>query len=243
MINKKFNFDVDWTTGDGRNVRLAWITKGQCRAVFGINYRWVLKYAYWQGGQSNQIECEMYQRVPHLLPPTFRMDAAYSCILQGRAEFTLDTLLAGPQTTTEIIPLLGRLCEYLRRLTLEACGHRLRIKDFSPRNVAFFAAGWAPPGGGLSPKGPGGGLSPQGSGVFTHGWACCDFGNWEFLPPSSGREVWHHQHDVLKRLESSDHWAHRSNAFACMSSWLVGRPGEHLAEQATDYLLSVINLR
>ena len=229
MINKRFNFDVDWTTGDGRNVRLAWITKGQCRAVFGLNHRWVLKYAYWQGGQSNQIECEMYLRVPHLLPPTIRMDAAYSCILQGRAECTLDTLLAGPMTTTQIIPLLGKLCEYLRRLTLEACGHRLRIKDFSPRNVAFFAAGGLPP--------HGGGLSPHGW------WACCDFGNWEVLPQSSGREVWHHLHDILKRLESSDHWAHRSNAFECMSSWLVSRPGEHSVEQATHYLLSVMNLR
>ena len=235
MINKRFNFDVDWTTGDGRNVRLAWITKGQCRAVFGLNHRWVLKYAYWEGGQSNQIECEMYQRVPHLLPPTFRMDAAYSCILQGRAEFTLDDLLAGPETTAQIIPLLGMLCEYLRRLTLAACDYRLRIKDFSPRNVAFFAAGLAPSGGGLSPLGPGGGLSPQGG-----GWACCDFGNWELMPPSSGRVMWNHQHDILKRLESSEHWKHRSNAFKCVRSWLVDRPGEHQALQAADYLLTFI---
>ena len=116
----------------------------------------------------------------------------------------------------------GKLCEYLRRLTLEACAHRLRIKDFSPRNVAFFAAGWAPPGGGLFPQGLGGGLSPQGGGLSPLGWACCDFGNWELLPQTSGREVWHHLNDILKRLESSEHWAHRSKAFECI--WVLPVP-------------------
>ena len=145
-------------------------------------------------------------------------------------------------STREIIPLLAMLCEYLRKLTLEACGHRLRIKDFSPRNVAFFETGWAPPGGGLS-QGPGGGLSPQGGIPPHHGWACCDFGNWEVLAASSGREVWHHQNDILKRLESCDSWARRSNAFECMRSWLVSRQGEHLAIQAADYLQRAMNLR
>ena len=98
-------------------------------------------------------------------------------------------------------------------------------------------------GGGLFPQGLGGGLSPQGGGLSPLGWACCDFGNWELLPQTSGREVWHHLNDILKRLESSEHWAHRSRAFECMSSWLVSRPGERLAEQATNYLLSVMNLR
>ena len=220
MINKKFQSDTDWTTSDGRTVLLEWITKGQCRAVFGLNYRWVVKYAYWQGGQSNQIECEMYRRVPHLLPQTFQMDARCSCILQSRGEFTLDALLGGPMTTRHLIPLLAKLCEYLRRLTHEAFGHRLRIKDFSPRNVAFF----------------GGGMSPQ-------GWACCDFGNWELLSPASCRDASHAQRDVLSRLESSDHWARRTNTFACVSSWLVSRPGEHTAEQAADYLTTVIAAR
>ena len=100
-----------------------------------------------------------------------------------------------------------------------------------------------PAGEGLFPQGLGGGLSPQGGGLSPLGWACCDFENWEWLPQTSGREVWHHLHDILKRLESSDHWAHRSKAFECLSSWLVTRPGEHLAEQATHYLLSVMNLR
>ena len=246
-INKKFRHDVDWTCGDGRTVLLTWITKGNCRAVFGINHRWVLKYSYWQGGQSNQIECEMYNRVPHLLPPTFRLDAAYSCVLQGRAEFTLETLLGGPTTTEFMLPLLGKLCEYLRTLTLEACRHRLRIKDFSPRNVAYFAADWGPPGGGLSPHGPpGGGMSPHGppgGGMSPHGWACCDFGNWELMSALSEREVWHHLNEIFNRLKSSDHWERRSNALECMRSWLVSRPGEHRAEQATDYLMSTMNFR
>ena len=182
---------------------------------------------YKRQGDSNEIEVQMYCRVPHLLPPTITVGAGgYAVILMSRAEFTLDALLAGPMTNAEIIPLLSSLCEYLRKLTEQAFTYKLHIKDFSPRNVAFFPAG------GLSP--------PQGGGVSPPGWACCDFGNWAVLPLSSWRDASNARGDVLKRLENSDYWARRRDLFAWLNEWLVGRLCEHAAEQAAAYLRSVV---
>ena len=44
-------------------------------------------------------------------------------------------------TTRELTPIMGSLCEYLRQLTEEILNYRVRIKDFTPINAAFFAAG------------------------------------------------------------------------------------------------------
>ena len=49
--------DIDWTSADGSRVCIA---KGQCRAIFGIDHLWVIKYAFWKGGTYNETEVRMY---------------------------------------------------------------------------------------------------------------------------------------------------------------------------------------
>ena len=185
--------------------------------------------AFWPEGRSNEIEVQMYNTCPHLLPCTIPVRTGHEVILMRRAEFTLEKILAGSLTTKEIIPLMPNLCEYLRKLSAEAARLRLRVKDFSTNNVAFFYS--------QLPHDAAGGLSPlRAGGTFSQAWSCCDFGNWELLSPLSVRGIAHFRKDVLSRLESSEHWTRRSNLFACLSHWLNNCPDSHTAEQATWFL-------
>ena len=130
---------------------------------------------------------------------------------------------------------MANLCEYLRKLSAEAARLRLRVKDFSTNNVAFFYS--------QLPRDAAGGLSPlRERGTFSQAWSCCDFGNWELLSPLSGRSIAHARKDVLSRLESSEQWTKRSNLFACVSHWLNNCPGAYTAEHATWFLREHVDL-
>ena len=173
----------------------------------------------------------MYKRAMHILPPTLAVDPKFQTILMSRGDLTLERMLSGPMSTKEIVPYIGSLCVYLRKLTNEAMRWKFRIKDASPRNIAYCSAGGLSPPQGLTPLNDGG--------VVPAGWAFIDFGAWVALE-GQWLETWHAQNDVANRLKSSEEWKNHPGLFDALKKWLFSRPAENSADEALTFVCAQI---